>query len=1103
MKTLNRLARSKPFIAFTAATLLGGTIGLTQLATAANDSGVQYEPIPVASFDLTGDDVRGTISPDLSYSAVILPNQQPATGSGTVSEVTFQFSNVGASALTIDRFEFRYAQDSPFSYQVGSATLDGLATADPTVTIPPEAGNPVSGEWAAASWTVPAQDTTPGILVLKFNMLVAAQSGGPYTLSFYGDEGGDTFGPENVTVTMIAGPTATPVEAQGSRGQNISVAPSATAAPGETIDQAQTCLSVEETLASCTATIDLGPTVGNVSFDVDQNLFTFVPFENFTGEAVAYYQVTDSLGQKANATATFSSRPPPTAGALTQTTTVNVPVELTPNGTAASGLTINAAATCVRATVDGACGASAALGTSGLLSYDVGTGKITFSPAVGFLGIAEGFYSVSDNLGGQGTGTITVQVADGTTAGNVTLSVANNGTGSVDPIVALAPGASVTATCVKTTVDSEVCGETATVAGGTFGYNSETNKLTFTSNGEAATNPIIGYYQVTDSNAAAAVGQISVTVVPNPTVNAVTLSTGAGVPASRTLTGTPASGQTIVTADTCIQETVDGTCGASVNKSLGNFTVSNSQLTFTPANATDTGTVSIYYRVKDGLGGRSAPAEITVTIIGKPTVTALTAATTKGTSEVILTPTATAATGATLDNSKTCVRQTQDGACSSTVTVTPGGQFEFLPALNKIRFAPSPAFSGTASAFYRVEDNLGSTATASVTVTVAAFTPESRPEVPATPGTPKEVANIASLAGTGYNANTVQVSIDNGLSWSSALVNDPSKGAWTVDTGKVIFTPILSSSTTVATALARIQGSAPAMVQGKVKASASVNEFKVYSLSVNITATPTGAPGRATGVNAQAGNGYADVSWTAPTDPGASAITGYTVTSNPGSKTCTTTGATSCRVEGLTNGTAYTFTVVAANAQGSGLPSDASPSVTPSASAVTVPGAPTNVVAIAGDGKVTVEWSAPASNGGAAITNYTVTSNPGSKTCTTTGSLTCVVSGLTNGTAYTFTVVATNSVGQGLPSTASNSATPTATPGPEPSPTPTPGPTVVPVPVPDNGGGGTVVPVDGGGSLPKTGADILAQSVLGIMFVILGLGVIAINQRKWLFARGR
>ena len=82
------------------------------------------------------------------------------------------------------------------------------------------------------------------------------------------------------------------------------------------------------------------------------------------------------------------------------------------------------------------------------------------------------------------------------------------------------------------------------------------------------------------------------------------------------------------------------------------------------------------------------------------------------------------------------------------------------------------------------------------------------------------------------------------------------------------------------------------------------------------------------------------------------------------------------------------------------------------------PGTPT---ATPGTRSATVSWSAPAWNGGATVSGYTVTSSPGSFTCTTTGATSCTVSGLTTGTAYTFTATATNSIGTGSASSASTS----------------------------------------------------------------------------------
>ena len=98
------------------------------------------------------------------------------------------------------------------------------------------------------------------------------------------------------------------------------------------------------------------------------------------------------------------------------------------------------------------------------------------------------------------------------------------------------------------------------------------------------------------------------------------------------------------------------------------------------------------------------------------------------------------------------------------------------------------------------------------------------------------------------------------------------------------------------------------------------------------------------------------------------------------------------------------------------------------------PSPPTGVSASAGDAQANVSWSVPSFTGGQPITSYTATASPGGKTCTTSGAPTCTIEGLTNGTAYTVTVTATNSIGTSAASTPSNPVTPAApTPQPDPS----------------------------------------------------------------------
>ena len=104
----------------------------------------------------------------------------------------------------------------------------------------------------------------------------------------------------------------------------------------------------------------------------------------------------------------------------------------------------------------------------------------------------------------------------------------------------------------------------------------------------------------------------------------------------------------------------------------------------------------------------------------------------------------------------------------------------------------------------------------------------------------------------------------------------------------------------------------------------------------------------------------------------------------------------------------------------------------PTSAHAAVPDAPTIGAAAPGNASATVVFTAPVNNGGSAITSYTATSNPANISANCTAPCSSIsVTGLTNGTGYTFTVIATNGVGPSVASAASNSVTPqpSCTPG--------------------------------------------------------------------------
>ncbi len=227
----------------------------------------------------------------------------------------------------------------------------------------------------------------------------------------------------------------------------------------------------------------------------------------------------------------------------------------------------------------------------------------------------------------------------------------------------------------------------------------------------------------------------------------------------------------------------------------------------------------------------------------------------------------------------------------------------------------------------------------------------------------------------------------------------------------------------------------------------------VWTDPTSLTYTVVSAPAAPTAVAATVGNTTSSISFT-PGSNGGSAITSYTVYASAGGITGTGS-ASPILLTGLTNGTPYTFVVTATNAIGTSTASASSTPITPA----TVPGAPTSISASAGNAQAIVSFTAPVSNGGSAITSYAVFASGGGITATGSASP-ITLTGLTNDTAYTFSVVAVNALGTSTLSASSTPVTP-----------------IVPVVVSSGGGGGggSVAGLIGGTNVSNT--PILAPSI--------------------------
>ena len=294
-------------------------------------------------------------------------------------------------------------------------------------------------------------------------------------------------------------------------------------------------------------------------------------------------------------------------------------------------------------------------------------------------------------------------------------------------------------------------------------------------------------------------------------------------------------------------------------------------------------------------------------------------------------------------------------------------------------------------------------------VQVAAISPAAAASAPSAPAKPARAPGNASAR----------------VTWSAPANNGSAINQYVVTpfVGATAGTPrVFNNTLTTETITGLVNGTTYTF---KVKAHNAIGTGPDSAASDPVT---VGAPVAPAKPGVSPGSGQARVTWVAPANNGA-AIDEYVVTPFVGATAGTprvfNTTLTAETITGLVNGTTYTFNVKARNARGTG-PGTASKPVT-----VGAPVAPAQPQTTPGNGQVRVNWVAPASNG-SAITGYVVTPFVGTVAQTprtfATASLAQNISGLVNGTSYTFEVAAKNARGTGPVSVASPAMKPTAQP---------------------------------------------------------------------------
>ncbi len=267
---------------------------------------------------------------------------------------------------------------------------------------------------------------------------------------------------------------------------------------------------------------------------------------------------------------------------------------------------------------------------------------------------------------------------------------------------------------------------------------------------------------------------------------------------------------------------------------------------------------------------------------------------------------------------------------------------------------------------------------------------------------------------TGYR---IEVSPNGSSNWSNLVGNTNSTGTTYSHTG-------LSAGTTRHYRVSAINANGTGNASGTANATTNTSTTTVAGAPTNLTATASGTS-------------TINLSWTAPSDDGGEAITGYRIEVSPNGSSnwsnlvgnTNSTGTTYSHT-GLSAGTTRHYRVSAINANGTGNASGTA-NATTNTSTTTVPGAPTNLTATAsGTSTINLSWTAPSDDGGSSITGYRIEVSPNGTSNwsnlvgnTNSTGTTYSHTGLSAGTTRHYRVSAINANGTGTASGTANATT--------------------------------------------------------------------------------